>query len=79
MKKTSRPLSLLLSATLAVGLSVPALAANGQEYYLKTTVTVQGGLRSGGLCPKVKELWDLQTNGWSLSFASENFATGLKS
>ena len=47
MKKTSRLLSLLLSATLAVSLSAPALAANGQEYYLKTTVTVEGGLRSG--------------------------------
>ena len=47
MKKTSRLLSLLLSATLAVSLSAPTLAANGQEYYLKTTVTVEGGLRSG--------------------------------
>lgn len=47
MKKTSRLLSLLLSAALAVGLSAPTLAAGGQEYYLKTTVTVEGGLRSG--------------------------------
>ena len=47
MKSKRRLLSLLLSATLAVSLSAPAVAANGQEYYLKTTVTVEGGLRSG--------------------------------
>ena len=47
MKKSSCLLSLLLTAALAVGLSAPTLAANGQEYYLKTTVTVEGGLRSG--------------------------------
>lgn len=47
MKKHARFFSLLLASALTAGLSAPALAANGQEYYLKTTVTVEGGLRSG--------------------------------
>lgn len=47
MKKHSRFFSLLLTSALTAGLSALALAANGQEYYLKTTVTVEGGLRSG--------------------------------
>lgn len=47
MKKHARFFSLLLASALTAGLSALALAANGQEYYLKTTVTVEGGLRSG--------------------------------
>ena len=47
MKKHARFFPLLLASALTAGLSAPALAANGQEYYLKTTVTVEGGLRSG--------------------------------
>lgn len=47
MKKHARFFSLLLASALTAGLSAPALAANGQEYYLKTTVTVEGGPRSG--------------------------------
>ncbi len=39
MKKHSRFFSLLLASALTAGLSAPALAANGQEYYLKTEVS----------------------------------------
>lgn len=42
-----RVISLLLASALAVSLAAPALADAEKEYSLKTTVTVEGGLRSG--------------------------------
>ena len=47
MKLKTRVLSLLLAVTLTAGLSAPALAALPDEYYLKTTATIEGGLHSG--------------------------------
>lgn len=47
MKRGSLLCSVLLAAALTAGLAAPASAAVSQDYYLKTTVTVQGGLRSG--------------------------------
>lgn len=47
VKIKTRIASLLLASALAVGLTVPVLAVSPEEYYLKTTVTIQGGLYSG--------------------------------